>query len=131
MKSRSNRWLILGAILLCLGAWMMSQDDEVTVGKAPQIDFPKYLTEDELVRLEKRRMQPMNFPTTAEEGDDERDMEPRDPVLRAFGAGDNKSILVFEANAIRHSALGEGFLNCLGDNIQGDIAQIQDIKTKL
>lgn len=126
MRSRSNRWLILGAILLCMGAWLMSQDDEVTVGKAPQIDFPKYLTEDEVVRLKKRRMKPMDLPPSDEDGEDDYDHEPRDPLLRAFGAGENQSILVFEANAIRHSALGEGFLNCLGENIQGDITKFQN-----
>ena len=97
MRSRSNRWLILGAMLLGLGAWLMSQDDEVTVGKPRQIEFPKYLTEEEVDRLQKRRMKPMDLPIP--DADDAEDLhaEPRDPLLRAFGAGDNKSILVFEA----------------------------------
>ncbi len=126
MRSRSNRWLILGAMLLGLGAWLMSQDDEVTVGKPRQIEFPKYLTEEEVDRLQKRRMKPMDLPIPDADDAEELHAEPRDPLLRAFGAGDNKSILVFEANAIRHSALGEGFLNCLGDNIQSDISRIQN-----
>ena len=126
MRSRSNRWLILGAILLGMGAWLMSQDDEVSVGEAPKIDFPKYLTEDEVVRLQERRMKPMDLPLRDRDSEDDYEAEPRDPLLRAFGAGNNKSILVFEANAIRHSALGEGFLNCLGDNIQNDISRFQN-----
>jgi len=124
MQSRSNRWLVLGAVLLGLAAWLMSQDDDITVGKAPKIDFPKYLTEPELKRLEKRRIETMQVPTE-DTGEQELD-EPRDPILRAFGSGDNESILVFEANAIRHSALGAGFLNCLGDNVQKNISRLQN-----
>ena len=127
MQSRSNRWLVLGALLLCVGAWLMSQDDEVVVGQANEIEFPRYLTEKEVERLESRRMQPAQLPQEViEPEDEERAQEPRDPLLRAFGAGDNTSLIVFETNAIRHSALGEGFLNCLGQNAQEGLSKIQN-----
>mgnify|MGYP006144861259 CR=1 FL=1 len=127
MQSRSNRWLVLGGILLCIGAWLMSQDDETTLGESPQIEFPRYLTEKEVERLESRRMQPAQLPEKVLDLDDEEDVqEPRDPLLRAFGAGDNTSLIVFETNAIRHSALGESFLNCLGQNAQQGLSKIRD-----
>ncbi|MBT6179597.1 MAG: hypothetical protein HOI23_20325 [Deltaproteobacteria bacterium] len=127
MQSRSNRWLVLGALLLCIGAWLMSQDDEVIVGQTNQIEFPRYLTEKEVERLESRRMQPAQLPEKDfEDTDDGEQEEPRDPLLRAFGAGENTSLIVFETNAIRHSALGEGFLNCLGENAQEGLSKIQN-----
>jgi hypothetical protein len=127
MQSRSNRWLVLGALLLCIGAWLMSQDDEVIVGQTKQIEFPRYLTEKEVERLESRRMQPAQLPEKDfEDTDDDELEEPRDPLLRAFGAGENTSLIVFETNAIRHSALGEGFLNCLGENAQEGLSKIQN-----
>ena len=124
MQSRSNRWLVLGALLLWIGAWLMSQDDEVTVGQAPQIEFPRYLTEKEEKRLDSRRMLPEQLPEQVRDGED--DEEPRDPLLRAFGAGDNTSIIVFEANAIRHSTLMEGFLDCLGKTAQDGLSKVRD-----
>jgi len=124
MQARSNRWLVLGALLLWIGAWLMSQDNEVTVGQAPQIEFPRYLTEEEEKRLDSRRMLPEQLPEQVR--DDEDDEEPLDPLLRAFGAGDNTSIIVFEANAIRHSTLMKGFLDCLGKKAQDGLSKVRD-----
>ena len=72
-------------------------------------------------------MQPAQLPEKDfEDTDDDELEEPRDPLLRAFGAGENTSLIVFETNAIRHSALGEGFLNCLGENAQEGLSKIQN-----
>lgn len=132
MFSKSNRWLILGFVLLVCATWLMTRDDDVTVGQPAQIDFPNYPSPAEFTRMEERRnpdIRPFARPNNdaPQQENSAPPKEPLDPLLRSFGtASRDESLMVFEANAIRHSALGEAFLNCLGGNLSKTIAEVND-----
>jgi len=48
----------------------------------------------------------------------------RDPLLWALPPDPSKPVVVFEANALRHSRLGELFLSCLGEGEQKAIGDL-------
>jgi hypothetical protein len=113
MNRRRGVWLALAVVLLGLGAWLMfsGQGEEPTV-EAPKVEFPRRMRQAEWKRAEARRTQvapviPDAGPTVTEP------QRPRDPVLAALPRGKGRSAVVIEANALRHSPIGELLMDCL------------------
>jgi len=113
MNRRRGVWLALAAVLLAAGAWLMfsGQGDEPEP-EARQVNFPRRMRQEEWKRAEQRRTQvlaalPDAGPKRAEP------QRPRDPVLAALPRGKGRSAVVIEANALRHSPIGELLLDCL------------------
>jgi hypothetical protein len=76
------------------------------------VDFPRRLRPEERQRVERRR----TYVTPADAGGVPaagEPVKPRDPLLAALPRGPGKTAVVIEANAIRHSPLGEMLLECL------------------
>ncbi|MBN1206223.1 MAG: hypothetical protein JXB05_15005 [Myxococcaceae bacterium] len=112
-RRRGGIWLALAVVLLAVGAWLMftGQGDEPPP-QAPKVDFPRRMRQEEWKRAERRRTQvlalaPDAGPTEATP------RRPRDPVLAALPRGKGKSAVVIEANALRHSPIGELLVDCL------------------
>jgi hypothetical protein len=79
-----------------------------------EVSFPRDLREAEVARMETRRTQ--RVPATELEPGEARPAVQRDPVLAALPRGKGHSALVFEANALRHSPVGELLLGCVLSN---------------
>lgn len=115
MNRRRGMWLALAAVLLAVGAWLMfsGQGEEPEV-EAPKVEFPRRMRHEEWKRAERRRTQVPPTPAPTESGAVAATPErPRDPVLAALPRGKGRSAVVIEANALRHSPIGELLLDCL------------------
>ncbi|MBM7117264.1 hypothetical protein [Archangium primigenium] len=113
MRAGRGRWLVVAGVLFGLAAWlMMSGQGQEEAPPRPRVEFPRRLRDPEVQRLERRRtyiapVAASEAPATPEP------VRPRDPVLAALPRGKGKSAVVIEANALRHSPLGEMVLECL------------------
>lgn len=114
MQRRRGLWLVFAVVLFGLAAWLMlsGQGEEETPAPA-KVAFPNRLRPEERERMEKRRTYVM--PTAVDAGTvaAQQPALPRDPLLAALPRGKGKTAVVIEANAIRHSPLGEMLLECL------------------
>lgn len=112
MNRRRGLWLILAGVLLALGAGLMltGQGDKPPL-EAPKVEFPTKMRREEWQRAEQRRTQVLQHPPDA--GARQADPRPRDPLLAALPRGSGRSAVVIEANALRHSPVGELLLDCL------------------
>ncbi|MBF5044095.1 hypothetical protein FGE12_16980 [Aggregicoccus sp. 17bor-14] len=110
---RQRKWLVAAAVLFALGALLMlwGQGDR-DAPPPPQVEFPRALRDAEQERAVARRTQRVPV-ATPEPGTPPEPAAPRDPVLAALPRGKGHTAVVFEANALRHSPVGELLLACL------------------
>lgn len=113
MRRRRLRWLVVAGVLFALAAGLMfmGSGDE-PAPEAPRVDFPRYMRPAERERAERRRTWMMPSAVDAGVAAPE-PQRPRDPVIAALPRGKNKTAVVIEANALRHSPIGELLLDCL------------------
>jgi len=122
MQRRRGSWLVFAVVLFGLAAWLMlSGQGEVEAPEPLKVAFPKRLRPEERQRMESRRTYVM---PTADAGTaaELKPLKPSDPVLAALPRGKGKTAMVIEANAIRHSPIGELLLECMmrrgGDDLE-------------
>jgi hypothetical protein len=107
---RRRLWLVVAIVLFAAAAFLMSRGDAPRPEPRAKVEFPRHLRQAEYERMERRRTLPAAaLPAGAEQPDRAPVL---DPLLTALPAVPGKSAVVFEANALRHSPLGELFLNC-------------------
>lgn len=108
MNKRRFGMLAVLVVLFGLAAWMtMSGDPEKPAG--PAVEFPREMTPEARRRVASRRTHPVQLPGA---NGAERQVVQQDPLLASLPRGAGKTAVVLEANAIRHSPLGEMFLAC-------------------
>jgi hypothetical protein len=110
-------WLAVALALLLAGAWLSSRAERRRpVAAREPVQFPTWLREPEYKRMLARRtlvVQASMVPVGALASPDEpAGPRRRDPFLVALPAGPEDPVLIFEANALRHSRLGELFVRC-------------------
>jgi hypothetical protein len=111
-KRRRLGWLVAAGVLFALAAGLMFMGSgEEAPPEIPRMDFPRRMRSEEKARAERRRtyVQPV---AVADAGVNE-PSRPRDPVIAALPRGKNKTAVVIEANALRHSPIGELLMDCL------------------
>lgn len=115
MRSRRGLWLVLAVALLGIAVFLMSRGDAPEKTPAvDKVDFPNRLRTQEFQRMEKRRTLRPELAAALEAAGKPQPMRPRDPVLAALPpAGSKKTAVVFEANALRNSPVGELLLDCM------------------
>ncbi|HYO69653.1 MAG TPA: hypothetical protein VEU33_26615 [Archangium sp.] len=112
-QRRRGLWLVFAVVLFGLAAWlMMSGQGEEEAPPPLKVAFPNRLRPAERERMEKRRTYVMPV-TDAGTATEPTPVRPSDPVLAALPRGKGKTAVVIEANAIRHSPIGEMLLECL------------------
>ncbi len=112
-KKRRWPWLVAAALLFGLGAWVMSGTEEENETKAKKVHLPRFMTRDERERNQGRQTLPV-LPTPAvAEGAPLLPPQVRDPVLAAMPTSVKNGAVVIEANAIRHSELGNLMIECV------------------
>jgi hypothetical protein len=106
-RRRPLLWLLAALVLFGLGAFLArgcAGSEEVA--RRPPPALPRHLRPAEARRMEQRQtLPPSAFPSDRS--------RPRDPVLTALAAPDAGTALVFEANALRNSPVGQLLLDCL------------------
>ncbi|QRK06994.1 hypothetical protein JQX13_44210 [Archangium violaceum] len=125
MQRRRGLWLVFAVVLFGLAAWLMLSGQGEQEAPAPQrVAFPNRLRPQERERMERRRtyvMPVVDAGTAAEQ----KPVRPSDPVLAALPRGKGKTAMVIEANAIRHSPIGELLLECLMNRGGKDLEQFK------
>lgn len=124
-RRRGFGWLLVAAALVGLTAWLLRDPPSAPPPPAPT--FPRAMRPHETRRLEARRVvvkpatpaQPVARPAPA--APEVR----RDPVLAALPP--SRSAMVIEANALRHSRLGELLIGCL----EGRRTALDEVRERL
>jgi len=115
MAPRATRTRIAvgaAALLLAAGAWISGLAERgARPPERPDVSFPKYPRQAERERIAARQTLPAR-PAAAGRTDED-PVELRDPFLRSLPLGDGDAFVVLEANALRHSRLGELFVQCV------------------
>jgi hypothetical protein len=110
MNRRRWPWLVLALVLLALGigAMRLAQDAPPPPPRR-EVRFP---AANSNVALERRLKRLTYVPPAAADAGSE-PPKPTDPMLEALPRGENHTAVIIEANAVRHSPLGEMLLECL------------------
>jgi hypothetical protein len=99
-------------LLLALGAWFSGASERAAAPDRAQVTFPTHPRAGEWERIAARQTLPARTaPTAGPSGDESPEL--RDPFLRSLPIQPGDPFLVLEANALRHSRLGELFVQCI------------------
>lgn len=104
-------WLIAALLLFGVGAWLMAGDPPKP-DRVDKVSIPRRMTREEARRNEERRTMPVVAPAPMPEGQ-KPPPQIRDPVLAALPSSVKNGAVVIEANAIRHSDLGDLMVECM------------------
>jgi hypothetical protein len=106
-------WLIVAALLFAAGALLMGLHD-APPAPPPQVKLPRYMDRAASERQNRRRTLPRFRAAPAEgEAGPLKPARLRDPLLAALPPTVKKAAVIVEANALRHSPVGELFVDCL------------------
>ena len=132
VKTRTRRrwpWMVAALALFGAGAWLMSRDDpERPAPSWERVEMPRHMRSEDRQRANARRLLPEPPPPPAV-GEDPPFVpaRPRDPVLAALPTEVKGGVVVVEANAIRHSPVGELMVECLLSRDDGaSLKQLRD-----
>lgn len=110
---RRTGWLLGALALLLLGAWLSSLAETHPPPRTrPAVAFPSRLRPHEWERLTTRRTLVVQASIAPVGPAAPEEPERRDPFLAALPVRPGDPVVVFEANALRHSRLGERFVEC-------------------
>jgi len=115
-RRRARRHLALAAVLLAAAALLMSVGArEPTRTEKPDVEFPVRMRAEEQKRMERRATLALPAPRGESAPAPAPAPEPalRDPFLVGLPVEEGEPVVVFEANALRHSRLGELFVACV------------------
>jgi hypothetical protein len=115
-RRRRGFWLLAAALLLGAGALLSLGAGEPVATSRAAPEFPDRMRDDDHQRQQDRATwTPRAAAARPVRADDEDVAEPerRDPLLVALPVKPDAPLVVFEANALRHSRLGETFVRCL------------------
>ncbi len=122
---RQRVWLVVAVMLFALGGALMvwGQGEEERPEPA-RVEFPRRLREPEANRMAARRTH--QLPALATTPAHAAPSGPRDPLLAALPRGKGRTALVFEANALRHSPVGELLLDCMLRDGGSGLAELKE-----
>lgn len=120
MKRRRWPWLMVAAVLIGLAAWLMSAKDPEREERRKLVKLPRAMTAPERARAEGRRTH-VPAPAAAPAAPDvpPQPQRPRDPMIAALPSRVEVAAVVVEANALRHSPVGQLLIECLNSRDDG------------
>lgn len=110
-RSRSWLWLVVAAVLLVAGAWLMRGAEPPEREAPAPVSIPRRMTPVERERAISRKEVAVEAARDAGLGIDSRDV--RDPVLALMPEKIESQAVVAEVNAIINSDLGPALVDCL------------------
>lgn len=131
-RLRAALWLVASLVLLGLAAWLMSTEPPEPAAPRSEVSIPRGMREQERARVKTRRTLPVPIEPARAADAPRKPTPPRDPMLALLptsadpGVG---SVVVLEANAVRHSPLGQLFLDCALS--ERDLKELEDLKEQL
>lgn len=112
LLTRSRVAAAAALALLAFGAWVSASAERAGRPPPPKpIDFPSRPRPQEWERISARQTLPARPQAPGKPEADREEL--RDPFLRALPIGKEDPFVVLEANALRHSRLGELFVRCV------------------
>lgn len=105
-------WLVVAALLLAAGAWLMTSAEPERPPLLADVQIPRRMTAWEERRNDGRALW-VPAQVVSDAGVREPPPRPRDPVLAALPPTVERVAMVFEANALRNSELGDLMAQCL------------------
>jgi hypothetical protein len=113
LKRRRRLWIALAAVLLAAGALILSLGErEPVTTRTPRMEFPDRMRPSEQERQKARATLLVPAPPPRA-GEAAGAPSKRDPFLVSLPVRPDQPVVVLEANALRHSRLGERFVACL------------------
>ncbi|HZA14079.1 MAG TPA: hypothetical protein VE618_06270, partial [Myxococcaceae bacterium] len=113
MKRRRWPWLVSAVVLFALAGWLMAlRDVERPEPAWKRVAMPRRMTSEERARAESRRTLLLPPPAVASAEPPE-PQRPRDPLIAALPSRFDRGALVVEANAVRHSPVGQLLVDCM------------------
>lgn len=119
-----RRWIVAAAVLLALAAALLALVEEKPAPVAA-VEFPRAMRGREWQRMEARRGPPVVAVARADAAVPDEPARRRDPLLAALPARAEDPVIVFEANAVRHSRLGALFISCVLEREPGTFEDIE------
>lgn len=114
MQRRRWPWLVAAAVLFSAASFLMSRDDpERPTPVWQRVELPRRMKAEERTRAEERRTLPAPDAAAVDAAAPRKPARPRDPVLAALPSTMKRGVVVVEANAIRHSPVGNLLIECL------------------
>jgi hypothetical protein len=115
-RARRWPWLLAALVLLAGGSRLMSRGERMPPQQELQVKLPRYPSQADFERVRQRRQVPiLATPLPTETKEPQQPAPPpklRDPLLVAMPSQVKKAAVVVEANALRHSPIGELLLDC-------------------
>ncbi|HSN91986.1 MAG TPA: hypothetical protein VLS93_12220 [Anaeromyxobacteraceae bacterium] len=112
-RAATRRWLAAGALLLAAAAGLLALVERKPRTPAAAIEFPRTMRGPEWERMKARRTLVVAHAPGEPPPEPGEPPARRDPFLAALPARPGDAVVVFEANALRHSRLGEAFVACM------------------
>jgi hypothetical protein len=113
----------LGAALLVAAAALLmrvGEGDPKPKSVRDRVPIPRRATHQDRERMTSRQTLDQMLPPRPAEGETQRPARPRDPVLAALGGPFKKGAVVFEANAVRNSPIGQLLVDCINSEDDGE-----------
>lgn len=123
MRRRRRLWLLAALALFGIAGYLLLRSDGPKPPPIERPEIPHRLRPAEVTRMERRAVLPALPPAKAA-AEPEAPQRPRDPMLAALAFGKGSSAVVFEANALRYSPIGQLLLDCLASRGQDNPLQL-------
>jgi hypothetical protein len=113
MRKRRKPWLLVAGLLFVGAALLMSMGG-APKRPPPHVHLPQYMDEQAANRLHRRQTLPKFVVAPEKSADQPARDEPamRDPLIAALPSTVKRAAVVVEANALRHSPVGQLLIDC-------------------
>lgn len=127
MNGRRTVWLLGALLLFGFAGWLMSRGDVPEKQEERRtVQFARHLDSDDFARRKARSALLLPaLPTPPNADPDEPPPQRRDPVLAILPRGPGASAAVFEANAFRHSPVGELLVDCMSPRAKRSLEKLK------
>jgi hypothetical protein len=120
MRPARWQWLVAAAALFGFAAWLMARRDAKRPEPASRrVEMPRLMRSEERQRAESRRTLVLPEAAMSSAAEPPTPPRPRDPVLAALPSTLRRGAVVVEANAIRHSPVGQLLVDCFTSGEEG------------